>query len=333
MTNPFAEAMRLINGYQVSQALHVVAVLGIADLLRDQPRTSDDLARAAGAHPDTLYRLLRAVAAVGVLQESAGRMFALTPVGACFRSDAARPASPWAEFVGRPYIWQAWSSLLHTVRTGENAFAAVHGSTVWDYRAAHPEEGALFDAAMTGLSQDVAAAVIDVYDFSPFSHVVDVGGGRGALLGAILAARPALRGTLFDQAGVVAHAGAVLARLGVADRCTVAAGDFFQEVPAGDLLLLKGILHDWDDVAAGAILQTCRRKVAASGKILVIERVLAGPNEGQDAKFADLNMLVGPGGRERSKAEFEAVFASAGLVLTRIFSTSTRMMLVEAECA
>lgn len=333
MTNPFADVMRLINGYQVSQALHVAAVLGIADLLAAGPRTSDDLARATGTHPGTLYRLLRALAAAAVFHESADRRFSLTPIGACLRSDAVDPAAPWAAFIGRPYIWQAWSSLLHSVRTGETAFPAVHGSTVWEYRAEHPVEGAIFDAAMTGLSKDVAAGIVATYDFGPFSRVVDVGGGRGALIGGILAANAALHGVVFDQPHVVARAAPELERLGVADRCVVAGGSFFEDVPRGDLLILKAVLHDWEDEEAHAILRTCRRAVAPSGKLLVVERVLANPNEGPEAKFADLNMLVGAGGRERSAEEFAILLASAGFRLTRILPTSTRMALVEAECA
>ena len=333
MTTPFADVMRLINGYQVSQALHVVAVLGIADLLATGPRSSDDLAQATGTDAGSLYRAMRALAAVAVFHESADRHFSLTPMGTCLQSDATDPAAPWAVFIGRPYIWQAWSSLLHSVRTGETAFPAVHGSTVWEYRTKHPEEGAMFDAAMTALSKDIAAAFVATYDFAPFSCVVDVGGGQGALLGGILAANPALHGVVFDQPHVVARARPGLERQGVAERCVVAAGNFFESVPWGDLLILKAILHDWEDDEAHAILRTCRKAVGGAGKLLVIERVLAEPNEGPDAKFADLNMLVGAGGRERSADEFASLLASAGFLLTRIMPTSSRMAIVEAVCA
>ena len=330
--DPFASVLRLANGYQVSQALHVAAALGIADLLAAGPQASGDLAQATATHPEALYRVLRALASVGVFHEDTRRRFSLTAMGECLRSDAANPVGQWAAFIGRPYIWQAWSHLMHSVRTGETAFPSVHGCGVWEYRAAHPEEGAIFDAAMTALSQGVVAGVVAAYDFAPFSRVVDVGGGQGALLGGILAANPALRGVVFDQPHVVARARPELERLGVADRCEIVGGSFFEAVPQGDLLLLKAILHDWDDASARAILESCRRAVAPAGRVLAIERVLAGPNEGIEAKFADLNMLVGAGGRERTEQEFAALFASAGLRLTRVLPTGTRLSIVEAAC-
>lgn len=330
MSTPYADIMRLVNGYQVSQALHVVAVLGIADLLADGPRASDDLARATGTHEETLYRILRALAAVEVFYEDAEKRFSLKPMNECLRSNAADPAGPWAAFIGRPYIWQAWSNLMHSVRTGETAFPSVHGVGVWDYRSAHPEEGAVFDAAMTALSQDVAAGVIAAYDFAPFSRAVDVGGGRGTLIGGILLANPALQGVVFDQPHVVVRSKPELDRLGVTGRCEVIGGSFFENVPAGDLLLLKAVLHDWDDTNCQAILQVCRRALAPGGKLLIIERILSRPNEGPEAKFADINMLVGTGGQERTAAEFTTLFTSAGFQLTRILPTRTRMAIIEA---
>lgn len=331
--SPFASIMRLVNGYQVSQALHVVAALGVADLLEAGPQTSGELAAATGTDAGTLYRVMRALAAVSVFHEDAAGRFSLTPMGECLRSKAANPAGPWAAFIGRPYIWNAWPHLMHSVRTGETAFPSVHGQGVWEYRAAHPEEGAVFDAAMTALSRDVAAGVAAAYDFTPFSHAVDVGGGQGALIGGILAANPALHGVIFDQPHVVARAKAELDRLGVAGRCDVVGGSFFDEVPPGDLMLLKAILHDWDDAAARMILQNCRRAIAPGGKLLAVERVLSGPNEGPEAKFADLNMLVAVGGQERTAEEFGALFASAGFALTRIVPTRTRIAVIEGVCA
>ena len=333
VSSAYASVMRLVNGYQISQALHVAASLGIADLLASGARTNDELAAATGTHAEALYRVLRTLAAASVFHEAPGRGFSLAPMGECLRTDAAEPAGPWAAFVGRPYIWAAWSHLMHSVRTGETAFSSVHGEGVWAYRAAHPEEGAIFDAAMTALSKDVAAGVIAAYDFTPFSRAVDVGGGRGALVGGVLAAHPALHGVVFDQPHVVAQAKSELEALGVADRCEAVGGSFFDEVPSGDLILLKAVLHDWDDAHAQTILRTCRRAIAPGGTLLVIERVLPPPNEGLEAKSADLNMLVGPGGRERTAEEFAALLASAGFALARVMPTRTRMAIVEGLCA
>ena len=177
-----ATLLRLVNGYYVSQAIHVAASLGIADLLADGARTSDDLAEAAGADADSLYRLLRALASVGVLHEGDGRLFSLTPVGELLRSDVPGSLHGWAAYAGRPYFWAAWAELLHSVRTGENAFRHVHGQDIWSYRADRPEESVLFDAAMKALTGASNAALIDAFDFSRFGTLVDVGGGNGALL-------------------------------------------------------------------------------------------------------------------------------------------------------
>ena len=230
---PALALRRLVNGYQVTQALHVAAVLGVADLLADGPRSSNDLAAATETHPGALYRLLRALASVGVFREEEDRRFALTELGACLRSDAPEPVGGWAAFVGEPYQWQAWGALLHSVRTGENAFRHVHGIDSWSYRARHPELSASFDRAMTSLSRQVVSAVLETYDFGRFGHLIDVGGGNGAVLATILAKNPTAHGVLFDQPHVVSGAGPILAAAGVADRCQVVGGSFFETVPAG----------------------------------------------------------------------------------------------------
>jgi hypothetical protein len=310
---PSLALRRLVNGYQVTQAIHVAAVLGIADLLADGPRSSDDLAAATDSHPGALYRLLRALASVGVFREEVDRHFALTELGACLRSDAPEPVGGWAAFVGEPYQWQAWSALLHSVRTGQNAFRHVHGIDSWTFRTHHPELSASFDRAMTSLSRQVVTAVLEAYDFGRFRHVVDVGGGAGAFLAAILARHPAAHGVLFDQPHVVSGAGPILAAAGVASRCQVVGGSFFESVPAeGDAYILKAILHDWEDEPCVQILQTCRRAMAAGTALLVIERELGQPNHDPDPKFSDLNMLVGPMGQERTPAEYASLFVASG---------------------
>jgi hypothetical protein len=317
--SPSAALLRLVNGYQVSQAIHVAATLGLADRLADGPQTSDDLAAATDTHPPALYRLLRALASVGILREEAHRRFALTPLGDGLRSDAPESLAAWAAFVGRPYGWQAWAHLPHSVQTGENAFRHAHGVGIWEYRAAHPEEGAVFDQAMVGLSRRISAGVLRAVDFGRFRTVVDVGGGHGGLLAAILAAHPAPRGILFDQPHVLAGAEPTLRSAGVADRCRLVAGSFFEAVPDGaDAYVLKSILHDWEDDEAVAILRVCRRAIGSDGALLLVERVVGPPNEGAPAKFSDLNMLVGPGGRERTSDEFGQLLAAAGFQLVRV---------------
>jgi hypothetical protein len=310
---PSLALRRLVNGYQVTQAIHVVAVLGIADLLTDGPRSSDDLAASTGAHSGALYRVLRALASVGIFREEANHNFALTDLGACLRSDAPEPIGGWAAFVGEPYHWQAWNALLHSVRTGDNAFRHVHGTNSWTFRARHPELNASFDRAMTDISRQLSVAILTAYDFSRFGHVVDVGGGNGAFLAAILTRHPMARGVLFDQPQVVSGAGPILAAAGVADRCQVVGGSFFESVPAGgDAYVLKAILHDWEDEPCLQILRTCRQAMVDGTALLVVERDLGRPNEDPEPKFSDLNMLVGPMGQERTPDEYAALFAAAG---------------------
>lgn len=320
-SNPRMTLLSLTNGYQITQAIHVAATLGVADHLSDGGRSADELAALTKSHPDSLYRLLRALAAVGVFQEHEGRKFTLTPVGDCLRTNSPTPLGAWAEVVGSSYLWHAWGHLLHSVRTGENAFEDLNGKDVWQFRAEHPEYGATFDRAMTQLSGGTAEAVIRAYDFSPFRHLVDVGGGQGVMLATILRAHPHMRGTLFDQPDVAAGAKAVFTERGVIERCDIVGGNFFDTVPEGaDAYLMRVVLHDWEDDEAIAILKVCRRAMREPAKLILVERLIASPNEMPASKFSDLNMLVSPGGRERTREEFSALLAKSGFELTLVFA-------------
>lgn len=309
--SPAQALRRLVNGYQVSQAIHVAAVLGIADLLAEGPKASDAIAAETGTHPDALYRLLRALAAVGVFHEDGEHHFSLTELGEALRSDAPEPVAGWAAFIGQPSYWLAWGDLLNSVTTGENAFRHLHGVDPWTYRIEHPEASPPFDRAMTDNSRLVARAVIEAFDFSRFGTIADIGGGRGAFLAAILRAHPQCRGMLFDQPHVVAGAAPLLDEVGVADRCEIVAGDFFAGVPAADAYVLKAILHDWEDDRCIDILRVCKA-ASPDASILVVEYEVGPPNETPVAKFSDLNMLVAPGGRERTAGEYSALFEAAG---------------------
>jgi hypothetical protein len=327
--SPRDTLLRMTNAYQVSQAIHVAATLGIADLLEDGPRSADDLAEATGMHAPTLYRVLRALASVGVFAETDNR-FGLTPLAEYLRTDAPGSLRAWAMQMGQPYVWTSWGHLLHSVRTGEPAFPELYGTTAWEYRAAHPKEDAVFNAAMTALSAGVVEAVVRSYDFSGIGVLVDVGGGEGALLAAILASNPALRGILFDQPHVVAAARALLHRAGVADRCEIVGGSFFDTVPGrADAYLLKSIVHDWDDAVAIEILRACRAAIADTGRLLVVEPIIRPGNEVDPAKFSDLNMLVMLGGRERTADDFERLYAEAGFRLAKIIRTGSPFDIIE----
>ena len=321
----------LINGYQISQAISVVARLRVADHLTDGPRSAEELASATSSHPDGLYRVLRALASVGVFTEENGRTFTLTAMGACLRTDSPTPVSGWAMHSGSDYVWAAWNNLMHSVRTGENAFENLNGRSIWDYRLDHPEQAGIFNRAMTEMSRGSAEAVIEAYDFSPFRHVVDVGGGQGLLLAAIMAAHPGMRGTLFDQPKVVVGAKAVLQSFGVADRCEFIGGSFFESVPeGGDAYMMRSVVHDWEDAEAIAILKVCRRAMPDTAKLLLIEMLVGSPNTVPRAKFMDLNMLVLPGGRERTGEEYAALLETSGFQLGRIVTAGHRAV-IEAQ--
>ena len=323
-SDPWLDLLGLINGFQITQAIHVASALRVADHLNDGARSAGELAALTKSHPDSLYRLLRALAAVGVFREGEGRTFTLTPMGDCLRTDSAMPIGALAEVVGTRYFWRAWGHLLHSVQTGENAFQNLYGRDVWQFRSENPDDGAAFDRAMTQLSRGGAEAVVRAYDFSSFRHIVDVGGGQGLTLAAILRAHPHIRGTLFDQPDVVARAKAVLAEGGVIDRCNIVGGSFFETVPEGaDAYLMRVVIHDWEDDAAIAILRVCRRAMPENAKLLLIERLVGPPNEKPAAKFADLNMLVSPGGRERTQEEFSDLFARSNFELTRVLAAGT----------
>jgi SAM-dependent methyltransferase len=315
----------MVNGYQVSHALSVAASLGLSDLLADGPRTAAELAASAGAHEPTLRRLLRALATVGVYELRDDGRYALTELGATLRSDVPGSVAGWAQFVGRPSYVQAWGALEQSVRTGGNAFASVHGTSIWQYRAARPAEQAVFDRAMASLSAPVVDAVARAYDFGRFGTVVDVGGGRGHQLAAILARHPGVRGVLFDQPEAL-----VEAALGEGVR--VVGGDFFAAVPeGGDAYLLKAVLHDWPDDESVAILRSCRRAMAPTGVVLIVEQLLDLAPDPVRTAFSDLNMLVAPGGRERELAEYGSLFTAAGFSLGRAVPTGTDVFVIEAS--
>lgn len=318
---PTDQLRSLINGYQISQGLHVLASLGIPDVLKTGPRSAEELAGMTSTDPRSLYRLLRALASVGVLDEGDNQVFGLTDLGQGLRSDAPNSLSGWATFIGRPYYWEAWGHLAHSVRTGQSAFEALHdGQSVWDWRTGHPDESAIFDRAMVSLAGAAIEQLVGHYDFTEFHTLVDIGGSRGQLIAAILARNPDARGILFDLPHVVAGAESQPPLAAVSARCEVVGGDFFDQVPGGaDAYILKSVLHDWDDPSSHRILQSVRRACPENARLLVIEPVIAPPNEGAPEKFSDLNMLVSPGGRERTLDEWSELFTHGGFELNETF--------------
>jgi hypothetical protein len=325
------DLVRLVDGFRVSQAIHAGVELGIPDLLGDGERTSDDLAQTSGADASALYRLLRALASLGILHEAEGHRFSLTELGQPLRSDVSRSLHGWVKLNGREYVWRSWGNLATAIREGKTSFRMLHGTDVWEWRTDHPEESAIFDEAMMSLTRAGNAAVLAAYDFAHFGTVVDVAGGNGALIAAILAAHPQMRGVLFDQEHVVSGADPVLRAAGVLDRCEVVAGSFFSSIPeGGDAYVLKSIIHDWEDEESVAILRTCREAMGPEAVVLVIERDLGPPNENPMAKLSDLNMFVLPGGCERTVDEYAALFDRAGLHFAAAHPTTTGHLVIEA---
>jgi hypothetical protein len=327
-TPPPARLLDLTIGGWVSQALSVAADLRVADELASGPRPVGQLATAVGADAPSLYRLLRALATVDVFEELSGRRFALTALGELLRSDVPGSMRSWAILVGRPFHQHAWNQFVDSVQTGEPAFDRAYGRTPWDYFRDHPEDGELMNAAMTAISSQLVTPVVEAYDFSRFGMVVDIGGGHGALLTAILTANPKTRGVLYDLPHVIAGAEPKIAAAGLGDCCECVAGDFFESVPpGGDAYLLSNIIHDWDDDRCVRILANCRTAMAGNGRVLLGEWVL--PDHPDDdgpslPAWADLEMLaMTSGGRQRTEAELDQLFRRAGLRLSRIVPTPT----------
>jgi SAM-dependent methyltransferase len=311
-----------------SQCLAVAAELGIADLLAGGARGADELAAATGTHPDALRRLLRALAALGLMREEEPGRFLLAPAGEPLRRGGDGSLREEILQMLHPTSWASWGALAGSVKTGAPAFPTLFGADAWSWRAAHPEAGAAFDAMAERNSRRAAESLLAHLDLEGVECVVDVGGGTGGLLAGILARRPGLRGILLDRPEVVAAAPALLEAAGVADRCRVEGGDFLAAVPSGgDLYLLRGVLHDWDDAAAATILRNCRRAIPPAGRLVIVEALLE-PGAPPATTLLDLHMLLLHGGRERNAEGFRALLESTGFRLASIRGTGGAESLV-----
>jgi SAM-dependent methyltransferase len=314
------ELLRMISGTHISRAVYLIAELGIPDLLADGPRSTTDLAQATETHEPSLYRVLRLLGSLGVLSEQPHARFGLTVLGERLRSDAAASMRSWARLVDQAGAFAAFEPIIETVRTGRPGFEIARGMPLFEYLSHHPQRAAGFQAAMSERTAALAPSVATTYDFSQMRTVVDVGGGTGTLLAAILQAHGHLRGVLFDLPGVMAAAQATLDAAGVVDRCEVAGGDFFESVPRGaDAYLLANVLHDWDDARAVQILGACRGAMGNRGRVLIIERLIADdPAQALPVLLSDMMMLVVPGGQERTNAEYGRLLKDAGLHLGKV---------------
>ena len=325
-----AVLMQMLFGGLVQQSISVAAKLGIADLLAGEPLTAAELAARTETHEPSLYRVLRMLASVGIFSETADRSFELTPLASLLRSDVPNSMRDVAIMQGEGWNCRNTIELLHSVKTGGTGQENAHGMGMFEYLTRHPEDGEVFSRAMTNLSLSVVPAVVEAYDFSGISTLVDVAGGHGLLLAGILKANPQMRGVLFDQPPVIEGAGGLLEKEGVRSRVELAPGDFFESVsPGADAYILKHIIHDWDDERSTEILRNVRSAMSEGGKVLIVEMVVPEGNEPSPSKVMDVQMLVATGGKERTEREYKVLLESSGLRLNRCVPTKSPFSVIE----
>ena len=330
---PHVQLIQMGSAYWGSRMIYVAAKLGLADRLAGGPKSAEELAGATGSHPRSLFRLMRALTGLGVFTQSEGK-FGLTPLGEALRSEAPGAARSSIIALAGPWAWKAWEEFPYSIATGETGMEKAHGMGAFDYLAKHPEEATHFNAAMVGFHGGEPPAVAAAYDFSSFGTVVDVGGGTGNMLCAVLEKHPKVKGVLYDLPHVVAEAPALIKQRGLSDRISIESGSFFEKAPSGgDAYILSHIIHDWDEQECLTILGHVRKAMKPSGKVLIVEMVLPPGNEFHPGKMLDLVMLTIPGGEERTQAEYAALLSKAGFKLTRVVPTESAVGIVEAVIA
>lgn len=326
---PPLQMLQLISGFWIARCIYVLAKLGIADLIVETPRTADEIAQATRTHAPSLFRVLRALASVGVITQDERHRFGRTPLSDTLRDVPGSIRAFAMTELGEEH-YPAWGELLHSVRTGGVAFDKAFGEPVWEFFARNPDNAKIFNDAMSGMTAQANVALHAAYDFAGSRKVMDVGGGHGALITSILEKNPGMRGVLFDSPQVIAGAQAKIEKSGIADRCELAGGNFFESVPAGaDTIVLKWIIHDWNEEQSVAILKNCARALPDNGKLILVEAVVPETSEPHFSKFIDLNMLVMTGGRERTEAEFRELYERSGFKLTRIVPTESPFSVIE----
>lgn len=333
--SPSAQLDRMITGYWLSQAIYGAAKFAIADLVAKGPRSVEELAKETATNPDALFRLLRALASVGIFAEGPPRHFSLTPLAEPLQSDVPGSKRALALMSGDEQF-RAWGEIAYSIETGARAFDKVFGKPVFDYLGEHQGKARIFDAAMVGIHGRESSEILAAYDFSGIDTVVDVGGGNGSQLVAILRAKPAMRGILFDLPHVIERTRAPIVAAGLGERCDLIAGSFFESVPPAPdggsaAYFMRHIIHDWEDEKCLAILRNCHRAMAPDGRLLVVESIIPPGNEPFAGKFLDLVMLLIPGGKERTEEEFRSLFHQGGFDVTRIVPTTCEVSVIEAR--
>lgn len=331
---PHLQLIEMARAHWLSRIAYVAAKLNIADHLAQGPRKAEELAAVTKTHAPSLYRLMRTLAGLGILAENDRHEFTLTPVGEALKAGAPGAAKATILTMASDWWVGAFQQLLYSVETGESGFEKYLGMPVFDWLARNPEQASLFSETMIGVHGAEPAAVAAGYDFGRFGTIVDVGGATGHLLTTILQQHGGPKGTLYDLPHVVRDAPALIAARGLTDRVSIAGGSFFDAVPAGgDAYLLSHVIHDWSEDQCMTILGNCRRAMSSAARLLLIEMVLPDDNRFHPGQILDLMMLVGPGGRERTKAEYRQLLDKAGLRLTDVIATASPASIIEAVIA
>ena len=330
--HPAQQVLQVATGYIASSALYAAITLNIADHLSAGPKPVADLAKASGANEDALYRVLRLLASLGIFDEVAPRTFALTPSADLLRKDVPGSMRGMAVFLPDPFHYKVYSEVMHSMMTGQPAGDKAVGMPVFEYLSKNPEYSKVFNDAMTAMSAPVAGAAVEAYDFSTIGTLVDVAGGHGEVLMSILKANPKVKGILADIGHVVEGAKPRIASAGLADRMQAVACDFFAAVPeGGDAYIMKHIIHDWDDDRASVILKNIGKAMGATkGKVILLESLIPAGPAPDLGKFIDIEMLLLPGGRERTAEEFRALFERSGFTMTKVIPMKSPLSIIEA---
>jgi len=320
----------LMSGMRVTQLIYVAAKLGIADLLKDGSKSVDELASKVGAHPRALYRVLRALASMGIFAEVGDRKFELTALAEPLQDQVPGSVRAMAIMYGEEGFWKPWGDLLNCVKTGDTAFNRVFGMSRLEYRARNAEAGTNFNKMMSASTVRTANAVIEAYDFSGVKTVIDLAGGRGALIAAILKRHPHVQGVLTDLPHVANEAKAFIESERLKDRCEIIGGDNFESIPSGgDIYILKSIIQDEQDDGVVALLKNCRRAMGNHARLLIVDWILPSHGSPSPANMYDIIQMVIGGGLLRTEEEFGALFEKAGFKLNRVLPTRSELSIIE----
>jgi O-methyltransferase domain len=332
---PSVKLRQILIGGWIPQAVYVAAKLNIADYLKHEPKSINELALATFTHAPSLYRILRTLCSVGIFEEKQDQFFGLTPISECLQSDIPNSLRSLAVMYGESFHFQPWANILAAVKTGKSAFECTFGIDLFQYMEQNSEANQIFNDTMISLSTLVNIAIVTGYDYSRINNLVDIGSGKGTLTLPLLRANPKMQAILFDLPHVIEEAIETINSENLTDRCTLVSGDFFESIPTGsDLYILKHILHDWDDQRSINILKNCHQAMTSYSKLLIMERIVPLGNEPSPAKLNDLEMMVlTPSGRERTELEFKALLQASGFKLVKIYPTDSPLFIIEAVCA